>query len=100
MTTQELFACRAIVDHYGADDQRNILIEECGELVQAAAKLNRPAKDDAEKLKRREHFVEELADVSIMVEQMKSSLTVSERKKFNDFVAYKIMRQLERIQNE
>lgn len=100
MTTQESFACRAIVDHYGADDQRNILIEECGELVQAAAKMNRPAKDDGEKLLRREHFVEELADVSIMLEQMKAALTISERKLFNEFVAQKIMRQLERIQNE
>lgn len=100
MTTQESFACRAIVEHYGVDDQRNILIEECGELVQAAAKMNRPAKDDAEKLKRRENFIEELADVSIMIEQMKAALSINERKLFNDFVAYKIMRQLERIQNE
>lgn len=100
MTTQELFGCREILNHYGADDQRNILIEECGELIQAAAKLNRPAKDDGEKLKRRENFIEELADVSIMIEQMKSSLTISERKLFNEFVAQKIMRQLERIQNE
>lgn len=52
-----------VINAYGIDAQRWMLIEECGELMNAIAKLrrNRSAKEDV---------ITELADVHVMVEQM------------------------------
>lgn len=57
---------RKIADHYGLTVQKNQLAEECAELIQAISKTNRnPASAIA-----RANLVEELADVSIVLEQV------------------------------
>ena len=57
---------RRIADHYGLTVQKNQLSEECAELIHAISKTNRnPASEVA-----RANLVEELADVSIMLEQV------------------------------
>lgn len=81
-----------IADHYGFTSQADIMIEECGELIQAICKLRRGWSED-----RFKHVKEEIADVLIMVSQLRYLLGTEEIDKILDF---KIQRQLERIEGE
>ena len=77
---------RKIADHYGLECQKLKLQEETGELITASAK---PDVD---------HFVEEMADVSLVIEQMvyllkKESLFAEIREK-------KLDRKMKRIEEE
>ena len=57
---------KAMVSHYGANDRVRLLMEECGELVQAGNKILRyPDKNES-----RANLLEEMVDVSIMIEQI------------------------------
>lgn len=94
MTSEIKRACKQIVAHYGDIPQRHILIEECAELIQAVIKCERGS-DGAD-----ENFIEELADVSIMIEQMKQSLCLYDLQRYNDIMRCKLTRQIERIQYE
>ena len=94
MTSEMKRACKQIVTHYGGKEQRHILIEECAELIQAVIKCERGSEDADE------NFIEELADVSIMVEQMKQSLCLYDLQRYNDIMRRKLTRQIERIQDE
>lgn len=51
------------LNKYGIENQKWMLIEECGELLNAIAKLKRGRST-------KEEIITELADVQIMVEQM------------------------------
>lgn len=89
--------CGEILKHYGILTQRQQLVEECAELIQAACKLQRGVFPD--ELETAQHnFIEELADVEIMVEQMKQTLTPMEIDTFNRIETAKINRQLRRIE--
>jgi hypothetical protein len=65
MTADNIEDLRAILSHYGKEPQKAKLCEELNELIEAA-------EDDMhyETPQTRAHFIEELADVSIMVTQM------------------------------
>lgn len=65
--------CREIADRYGYPAQSNQLMEECAELIQAVNKYKRYGNDEALK-----NFIEEIADVEIMLEQIKYLLGVKE----------------------
>lgn len=52
-----------VINKYGIEAQKMMLIEECGELLNAVAKLNRGRSTKTD-------IITELADVHIMVEQM------------------------------
>lgn len=52
-----------VIEIYGIDAQKWMLVEECGELLNAISKLRRLRADG-------EAVITELADVHIMVEQM------------------------------
>lgn len=89
--------CGEILEHYGTLTQRQQLIEECAELIQAACKLQRGVFPN--ELETAQHnFIEELADVEIMVEQMKQTLTPMEIDTFNRIETAKINRQLRRME--
>jgi NTP pyrophosphatase (non-canonical NTP hydrolase) len=94
MTSDMKRACKQIIAHYGDRVQRHILIEECAELTQAVIKCERGCEgaDD--------NFVEELADVTIMIEQMVQSLCLYDVQRYNEMLKKKISRQLERMQLE
>ena len=82
-----------IMEHYGARHQLMKLCEECGELIQQAAKCydrDQPFSAD---------FVQELADVRVMIMQFEMLLSPYWRREFNGTVEYKLYRQLERIKN-
>lgn len=98
-----------IANHYGFEKQSGQLIEECAEIIQAVRKYNRfdeglitgddilTSINDSNMLI--QNIVEEIADVEIMLEQMKHLLNINpdaiEQIKVN-----KIARQLERIEQE
>lgn len=63
MEKQELELYNEALCKYGVVNQKWMLIEECGELVNAFAKLNRGRATKQE-------IITELADVYIMVRQM------------------------------
>lgn len=92
MTQIQEKRCGEILQHYGIMAQRRQLVEECAELIQAVCKLERRL--DAAALY---NFIEELADVEIMVEQMKQTLTDRERDTLLRVENAKINRQLQRM---
>lgn len=84
-----------IAKHYGYKEQLGQLQEECGELVAAAHKQVK--KENGEWLIN-DNFVEEVADVEIMIEQLKLLFKIKEP--VEGIKAAKIRRQLDRIHNE
>ena len=90
-------SAKYIARHYGLAAQTPILQEECAELIQAVSKLRRAATCEVADAAN-EHLCEEIADVTIMLEQIQF-LTQS-----YDRVAQirdaKLARQIERIEKE
>ena len=85
MSKRELY--NSVINTYGIDAQKWMLIEECGELLNAIAKLKRGRAS-------KEDIITELADVHIMVEQMAFFFG------WDEFLAekdYKLMRLEERV---
>lgn len=95
MTADNIEDLRAILSHYGREPQKAKLCEELNELIEAA-------KEDMhyETPQTRAHFIEELADVSIMVEQMKLALNLGEQQEYYKMINFKIQRQLGHIRKE
>lgn len=69
MTYEEI--CQKAVKTYGKNPQMDMVVEECSELIQAISK-NKRGKDN------RENIVEEIADVQIMIDQLKIIFEVSD----------------------
>jgi NTP pyrophosphatase (non-canonical NTP hydrolase) len=77
----------AMVTYYGANDRARLLMEECGELVQAANKILRyPDSHEA-----RVNLLEEMVDVSIMIAQICELFNYSDSE-WNDMEKYKVNR--------
>ena len=115
-TTTEVLACRIehtkqrnkapetvgdkikyIADYYGVMNQKKIAIEEMSELIKALCKLERYPAIDHRNEKYLEDVIEEIADVWIMVEQLKYIYGVDA---VNKMVFYKIARTIEGIEKE
>jgi NTP pyrophosphatase (non-canonical NTP hydrolase) len=88
----------AIISHYGAEHQKDILIEECAELIQAVEKSRRGILTE-DKPAYTYDMISEMADVQIMLWQFESVMTAYSRQCFEDEVYRKLRRQLERIEN-
>lgn len=98
MTDEQKRKCREILDHYGKTAQLRQLIEECAELIQAAAKYNRVTNDgEKTNLIAYQHLCEELADVMIMTEQIRQSVNDN---MVQAYINAKLDRQLGRIADE
>lgn len=80
---------KKIADFYGKESQLDILQEECAELVQAISKYRRGG---SYKL-----TLEEIADVEIMIDQIKYLNTVAENKIIEKIKEGKLDRQIQRI---
>lgn len=100
-------AIKKIADTYGYDAQSRQLIEEMAELTVALNKyhrgledfrksLNPPPPKKALPLKQLENLIEEIADVNIMLEQIKYLLSISDTD-IEHIIEQKLNRQLERI---
>lgn len=70
-----------IAKHYGYDNQSNQLIEECAELIQAINKhkrvLSGGQKTELKMSQAIENIIEEIADVELMLEQIKYLLSIN-----------------------
>lgn len=86
----------AIMAHYGAEAQKDILIEECAELIQATEKTRRLQ----DKPDFTADMVEEMADVQIMLWQFLSLMNAYWRGEFDKAVSGKLRRQEDRIAND
>lgn len=96
--TEEL---KKIAEHYGYEEQSEQLIEECAELIQAVNKFRR-AMNRGVVDKRRlamDNYIEELADVDVMIEQIKYLLQIPEEE-ILAMKIYKINRTKEDIAKE
>lgn len=79
--------CVEIFDHYGESKQLLQLIQECSELIKAITKGDR------------ESFIEELADVCVMIDQI--TLKYPDiAKRLSEIKRYKVFRTLKRISQE
>jgi NTP pyrophosphatase (non-canonical NTP hydrolase) len=88
MTDKQKHYCCEILQHYGLQNQLWQTIEETSELNQAIVKHHRYGTMDG--------ILEELADVEIMIEQMKFML----RDNLEDVIKIKLERQRDRIEKE
>ena len=77
-----------IFNYYGRKGQEYKLVEEMAELTQAIIK------------NKREHIIEEMADVQNILLQLRLNFNSSERKQFVETFNKKIERQLNRIESE
>lgn len=59
---EEIVLCTKAIENFGPATQQVVAMEECGELIQAISKSIRGAEHNVE---------EEIADVEIMIEQLK-----------------------------
>jgi NTP pyrophosphatase (non-canonical NTP hydrolase) len=78
---------KAMVNHYGTNDRVRLLMEECGELVQAGNKILRYPDSN----KTRDNLLEEMVDVSIMIEQVRTLFNYSDLE-WNRMEQYKVNR--------
>lgn len=85
-----------IADHYGLQSQLDMFVEESAELTQAICKSRR-AKDETSYNEACKNIKEELADVIVIVEQLKYLLGADE---INRVIDEKVRRQLGRIREE
>ena len=92
-------AVKKIADTYGYDSQSRQLIEEMAELTQAINKAWRMGNDFDNLLVQKRNIKEEIADVYIMLEQMKYLLNIYEDD-IETIINRKIERQLERISKQ
>lgn len=94
-----------IAEHYGFASQSIMLIEEMAELTQAITKYKRymgslqPLSKSTCVDELEANIVEEIADVEIMLAQMKRFLYISDEK-LNEIKATKIKRTLDIIEQE
>ena len=91
---------KKIAEHYGYEAQSNQLVEECAELIQAVSKYRRSrGKGQVTTEKEQvalDNLVEEIADVEIMLEQIKYLLQIPEED-IQAIKLFKVNRTKERI---
>ena len=92
MTETNRLDCQIIASRYGFEHQARIAQEECAELIQAISKLMRSGSEPAE----REKLAEEMADVEIMIEQLKELIGDTFRDRVDWYIKYKINRTIDR----
>ncbi len=93
MTETQKLTCHKILEHYGIESQRRILVEECAELIQAVSKIER----NGSTTETISNLFAEIADMEIMLEQVKHYYSQYGTERMID---YKLNRQLERIKRE
>lgn len=90
MTHENNQKCLKILKHYGVSPQLRKLAEECGEAVQAALKYDYEANEITKQL-----LINELADVEIMLQQLKLAIGYETVNKEIDFKLNKQLREIE-----
>ena len=89
---------KRIINRYGVPSQIDMVIEECSELTKALLKMRRNTDTSPETVESlKAEIITKIADVSIMLEQLKIIFDCDEE--VNREIDYKLKRQLERIKN-
>lgn len=88
MTDEIKILCNDILKHYGVEHQKEKIIEEMGELIVAIKHHDEV------------NYVEELADVGVMLEQLYQALPFEKQAEFIKVQNSKVLRQIERIKGE
>ena len=91
MKSYQIKNCQTIANHYGLKSQSLIAIEEMSELTKELCKDNRGYDRDKD-------IIEELADVSIMIEQLINLYDCQDD--VSKMIDYKLERQLRRMEQE
>lgn len=77
ITSSDSVICRKAVEKFGIDIQQIVAMEELGELIQAISKIARWECNQLEDVETLSDYIdnlaEEIADVEIMLEQLKQS---------------------------
>lgn len=92
MTQKQLRDLNTIVETYGSDEQEDMAIEECSELIKAILKFRRSNAKDSDL---RDAVIDEIADVQIMLTQLGIIFNCVEE--VNERIDFKIDRQMGRI---
>lgn len=79
----------------GSGLESTICMEEMAELIQAISKVKRPSSNDAERKAKREHLIEEMADVLICLEILQQVYHVTDARLASE-AAYKLSRTMRR----
>ena len=90
MTAEHKLMCSKILKHYGVSPQLRKLAEECGEAVQAALKYDYKANEIT-----KQALITEIADLEIMVQQLKLAIGYETVNKEIDFKLNKQLREIE-----
>ena len=85
-----------VIKNYGIVSQLGVATEELAELIQAINKMNRLTGDTEGYCKGREHLAEEIADVIVCIDQLKTIYHITDAE-ITEIANYKILRQLERM---
>lgn len=88
MTDEMKVMCNGILKHYGEVHQQEKAIEEMAELISAIKHGDRA------------NYIEELADVGVVLEQLVQALSFEEKAEYFKVQHFKIFRQKERISGE
>lgn len=88
MTDDIKILCNDILKHYGEKHQQEKSIEEMAELISAIKHGDRA------------NYIEELADVGVMLEQLYQALSFEEQAEYIKIQHNKILRQVKRIKGE
>lgn len=96
MTEKEKEQLAQIIEYYRPDLQIRVAVEEMAELIQALMKQQRNVYEAEEPSRNYDHILEEMADVEIMLEQLKMIFVTSEYS-YDAIIQSKIYRQLERM---
>lgn len=83
-----------IADYFGYEQQKNMLIEEQAELIQALNKFDRKGTEEAFN-----NIIEEMADVELMIGQVKYLLDINQDA-IDEIKEEKIKRIKEKIREE
>ena len=84
--------CDFILLEYGAPQQMDKLVEECGEYIAARTKFNKEPTP-----KNKAHMLEEFADVCVLVTQVLMGAMEKDSKFVAAMAAFKAKRQVDRI---
>ena len=83
MNKTEKIIFEKAIERYGVDDQSQVACEECAELIKALSKYHRVTKYqdyDKRKIHRcMNNIIEEIADVGIMLDQLKIMFDITEK---------------------
>ena len=92
LNKQNIDLCWQVLSKYGVSNQRDKVIEECAELIDAVCHLRKAEESNVFDMKLLEHFHDEIVDVIVVCEQMLLVERLTD--KLDDMAKFKLERAL------